>query len=106
MKDFSECPTEGEDRIFEKIRSKEQVRRVITPKKGTGENFRAKFGNKYTSTICTDTCADDNMIDGHTISVLLKLDVECKLEDLPKQRIFKKADNLPNGASATIVEVL
>lgn len=73
-----------------------------TPTEVATLSFKATFGERYTATLCTDTCADDNIMDSHMAKAIIRAGVEYSIERLIRPRTFKMAASLPDGKQATL----
>ena len=94
------------DRLFEEHRGKrKEIAKRSTENLSTdskGVVFTAKFGEHYNTTVCADTCSDDNILDERMPNNLRKAGVEHTTEKMPRPRTFHMAANLPDGTLASL----
>ena len=109
LKDCKSCPKDEKDRLFEQLRKRKTVkltRQAHNHDKKADDNsvmFAATFGEKIKITVCTDTCADDNIMDSKTLATLESESVDMKVETLQKPRKFYMAASLPDGNPAVMI---
>lgn len=106
LRNCRECPKDVKDRLFDEHRGKRKEHTKRTSENSSTDSrsvvLTATFGEHYKTTVCADTCSDDNIIDERMLNNLRNAGVDHIVEDLPRTRTFHMAANLPDGTPASL----
>ena len=108
LKDCKQCSKKVKDQIFDNMRKSKstQTAKILktshTSPSGNSIIFAATSDGKKRLTVCTETYADYNLLDSHTLDPLRSKYVDMDVNQLNTPKQFKMASALSDGKSSVI----